>query len=110
MHKTSNGILEERYHSILSGKVDGKSYRAVLLIEIFSKNEGDNNAGNGQRVNSDIQSWTLGSWTIKRTTVFWHSEALRFEHRFAPPPCSTDLCIRQIVRMISTIKDGQLTK
>ena len=82
----------------------------MLLVEIFSENEGDNNAGNGQRVNSDIQSWTLGSWTIKRTTVFWHSEALRFEHRFAPPPCSTDLCIRQIVRMISTIKDGQLTK
>ena len=36
MHKTSNGILEERYHSILSGYDDGKSYRVVLLVEIFS--------------------------------------------------------------------------
>ena len=52
MHKTSNGILEERYHPIISGYDDGKSDRVVLLVEIFSMNEGDNNACNGQRVNS----------------------------------------------------------
>ena len=61
MHKTSNGIFKETYHSIISGYDDGKSDRVVLLVEISSMNEGDNNACNGQRVNSDIQSW---KWVV----------------------------------------------